>query len=51
MTPIQVMLNWVTRSECVVAIPKSADIKHVEENASSISARFSDGEYQTIGRG
>ena len=23
MTPIQVMLNWVTRDECVVAIPKS----------------------------
>jgi len=51
MTPIQVMLNWVTRSECVVAIPKSADIRHVEENASSVSARFSEGEYQTIGNG
>jgi len=48
MTPIQVMLNWVTRSECVVAIPKSADVKHVEENASSVSARFSEEEYQTI---
>ncbi len=47
-TPIQVMLNWVTRSECVVAIPKSADVKHVEENASSVSARFSEEEYQTI---
>ena len=50
MTPIQVMLNWVTRSECVVAIPKSADVRHVEENASSVSARFSEREYQTIGR-
>jgi diketogulonate reductase-like aldo/keto reductase len=49
MTPIQVMLNWVTRSECVVAIPKSADVKHVEENASSVSARFSEEEYLTIG--
>jgi diketogulonate reductase-like aldo/keto reductase len=48
MTPIQVMLNWVTRSECVVAIPKSADIKHIEENASSVSARFSEEEYRTI---
>jgi diketogulonate reductase-like aldo/keto reductase len=51
MTPIQVMLNWVTRSECVVAIPKSADVKHVEENASSVSARFSEGEYLAIGNG
>ena len=51
MAPIQVMLNWVTRSECVVAIPKSADVKHVEENASSVSVRFSEEEYRTIGRG
>jgi len=50
LTPIQVMLNWVTRSESVVAIPKSADIKHVEENASSVSARLSEAEYRTIGR-
>ena len=51
MTRIQVMLNWVTRSECVVAIPKSADVKHVEENASSVSARFSEEEYRTIESG
>ena len=51
MTPIQVMLNWVTRSECVVAIPKSADVKHVEENASSVSVRFSEEEYHKITRG
>ncbi len=51
MTPIQVMLNWATRSESVVAIPKSADVRHMEENASSVSARFLEGEYQTIGSG
>ena len=49
LTPIQVMLNWVTRSENTVAIPKSADIKHVEENASSVSVRFSEKEYCSIG--
>jgi len=51
LTPIQVMLNWVTRSESTVAIPKSADVKHVEENASSVSVRLSDEEYRAIGRG
>jgi len=49
-TPVQVMLNWVTRSESVVAIPKSADIKHMEENASSVSTRFSAEEYSSIGK-
>jgi len=51
LTPIQMMLNWVTRSESVVAIPKSADVKHVEENASSVSVRLSEAEYGTIGKG
>ena len=49
-TPIQVMLNWVTRSESVVAIPKSADVKHIEENMSSVACRFLDEEYSEIGR-
>ncbi|MGP8125694.1 MAG: aldo/keto reductase [Nitrososphaerales archaeon] len=50
LTPIQVMLNWATRSESVVAIPKSADIRHIEENASSVSVRLSEAEYRSIGR-
>jgi diketogulonate reductase-like aldo/keto reductase len=50
MTPIQIMLNWVTRNESVVAIPKSADVKHMEENATLVSTRFSEAEYQTIGK-
>ncbi len=49
MTPAQVMLNWVTRHQQVVAIPKAADIGHVEENASSVSVRFEPSEYEQIG--
>ena len=45
MTPAQAMLNWVTRNEQVVAIPKAASIKHQEEDASSIAVRFSAADY------
>jgi diketogulonate reductase-like aldo/keto reductase len=48
MTPAQVMLNWVTYHDQVVAIPKSANINHLEENASSVSARFTATEYDQI---
>jgi diketogulonate reductase-like aldo/keto reductase len=48
LTPAQTMLNWVTRNEQVVAIPKTEDIAHVEENAASISVRFQAAEYQEI---
>jgi len=51
MTPIQVMLNWVTRRKGVVAIPKSAEVRHVEENAYSVKSRFSEEEYRSIGKG
>ncbi|HYA56559.1 MAG TPA: aldo/keto reductase [Nitrososphaerales archaeon] len=47
-TPAQAMLNWVTRNEQVVAIPKAGDIKHQEENASSIAVRFSAADYQRM---
>ena len=50
MTPAQIMLNWVTRSEQVVAIPKAASISHLEENASSVSARFAPTEYEQLGK-
>jgi len=49
LTPIQAMLNWVTRSESVAAIPKSSDIKHLEENAASVSVRFTEDEYRLFG--
>lgn len=48
-TPAQVMLNWVTRHEQVVAIPKSGSVKHMEENASSISAELTPEEFARLG--
>ena len=51
MTPAQAMLNWVTRNEQVVAIPKAVNISHLEENASSVSVRFEPSEYDQITRG
>ncbi len=48
MTPAQVMLNWVTRKKNVVAIPKSAKASHAEENAVSVSVRFTEAEYDLI---
>jgi diketogulonate reductase-like aldo/keto reductase len=51
MTEAQVMLNWVTRNEQVVAIPKAANLPHLEENASSVRVRFEPGEYDSISAG
>jgi len=48
MTPAQAMLNWVTRNEQVVAIPKAGNINHQEENASSIALRFSAADYEKM---
>ena len=50
MTPAQAMLNWVTRNEQVVAIPKAVDITHLEEDASSISIRLDDSDYEQMGK-
>ncbi|HEV2137740.1 MAG TPA: aldo/keto reductase [Nitrososphaerales archaeon] len=49
MTPAQAMLNWVTRNERVIAIPKATNLVHLEENASSVSVRFERKEYEQIG--
>lgn len=51
MTPAQLMLNWVTRHEQVVAIPKAASIAHLEENASSVSVRLDPSEYEQLAPG
>lgn len=51
LTPAQAMLNWVTRNERVVAIPKAADVSHLEENAASVSVRFQPAEYDRISSG
>jgi diketogulonate reductase-like aldo/keto reductase len=48
MSPAQAMLNWVTRNEQVVAIPKAANTFHVQENATSVSVRFSASEYEQM---
>lgn len=48
MTPAQLMLNWVTRHEDVVAIPKSSNRKHIEENADSVLKRLSDDDCRLI---
>jgi diketogulonate reductase-like aldo/keto reductase len=49
MTAAQVMLNWVTRHEQVVAIPKTGSVQHMEENASSISAKLTAEELAQLG--
>ncbi len=48
MTPAQAMLNWVTRNEQVVAIPKATKPVHLEENALAVSVRFEGAEYADI---
>jgi len=48
LTTAQVMLNWVARSDAVIAISKSARIHHTEENAASVSLRFTRSEYAEI---
>jgi diketogulonate reductase-like aldo/keto reductase len=50
MTPAQLMLNWVTYREAVVAIPKAAKVEHVEENAAAVSSRISADDYQVLSR-
>ena len=51
LTPAQAMLNWVTRNEQVVAIPKAVKEEHVEQNASSVSLRLSGPEYESLASG
>ena len=48
LTPAQLILNWVTRNEQVVAIPKATNVAHLEENASSVSVRLGSSEYRQI---
>jgi diketogulonate reductase-like aldo/keto reductase len=50
MTPAQLMLNWVTYREAVVAIPKAAKVEHVEEDAAAVSSRISADDYQALSR-
>lgn len=50
MTPAQLMLNWVTYREAVVAIPKASTVGHVEEDAAAVSTRISGDDYQALSR-
>jgi len=50
MTPAQLMLNWVTYRDAVVAIPKAAKVEHVEKNAAAVSTRISPDDYQALSR-
>ena len=48
MTPAQIVLNWLTHRESVVAIPKSAQREHAEENAKSVDRRFAVEDYMLL---
>jgi diketogulonate reductase-like aldo/keto reductase len=48
LTPAQAMLSWVTRDDSVVAIPKAANIAHLEEDAASVSVRPEPSEYERM---
>jgi len=50
MTPAQLMLNWVTYQDPVVAIPKAGKMPHIEENARSIDARISQADYEALSK-
>jgi diketogulonate reductase-like aldo/keto reductase len=50
MTPAQLMLNWVTYRDSVVAIPKASRVEHVEENAAAVNPRISGDDYRALSR-
>ncbi len=48
MTPAQVVLNWLTHRESVIAIPKAAHVEHIDENAKSVDRRFAPEDYMLL---
>jgi diketogulonate reductase-like aldo/keto reductase len=48
MTAAQIMLAWVVHRETVIAIPKAAQVKHVEENAEAANVRLSAADYAQL---
>ncbi len=48
MTPAQLMLNWATYRDAVVAIPKASNLEHVQENATAIRTRISGDDYRVL---
>ncbi|MCD6235523.1 MAG: aldo/keto reductase [Thaumarchaeota archaeon] len=47
-TPVQVALNWVIWHDQVIAIPKSIQKKHLEENARAAGWKLSEEDYRKI---
>ena len=50
LTPAQMMLNWVTYRDAVVAIPKAAKAEHVEKNAAAVGTRISADDYRALSK-
>ena len=50
MTAAQIVLNWVTYRERVMAIPKASSIEHIKENAESVDVRLTQTDYQALSR-
>lgn len=50
LTPAQLMLNWVTYKDGVIAIPKASKVEHMENNAASVDQRISADDYQALSR-
>ena len=49
-TRAQILLNWLVSRGGVVAIPKAADPKHIEENAVAADFEMAEEEYTLISR-
>lgn len=47
-TPTQIILAFLTRLECLFAIPKAATIAHVEDNAEALRIKLSDEDIEAI---
>lgn len=50
LTSAQMMLNWVTYKDAVVAIPKASKVEHIEKNAAAVDKRISPDDYQALSR-
>lgn len=48
MTVAQLMLNWVTYRDYVIAIPKASSVEHVEENAHALDGRISGDDFKAL---
>ncbi|MFY2735800.1 aldo/keto reductase [Pseudocitrobacter faecalis] len=49
-TVAQVLLAWVIRQQGIMAIPKAATVKHVEENAAALALMLSEEEQALLNR-